>query len=130
VSLQPCMDCGAPTTETRCPLHTTARDRSTQRRFARIVLGNAGHRCQYIERGARCTVTTELQAHHTQPGNNDPSVGVALCTPHHQLLHGTHQNVGVGGHLRLVNAKGPSVTLEGRKLSAEVWGSRSNLGVR
>jgi predicted restriction endonuclease len=56
-----------------------------QARFRRLVLANAGHRCQMIEHGQRCTVTSPLEAHHTMPGNDDPARGVALCVEHHRM---------------------------------------------
>jgi hypothetical protein len=58
------------------------RNRAAQARFRRHVLANAGHCCQY----QGCAVTTELQAHHTQPGNHDPETGLALCRAHHKLI--------------------------------------------
>jgi hypothetical protein len=27
-----------------------------------------------------------LQAHHTRPGNNDPTTGVMLCREHHRMV--------------------------------------------
>lgn len=60
------------------------RDRSAQRRFAREVLANAGHQCQYANAHGRCVQTTGLHAHHTQPGNHDPETGLALCRAHHR----------------------------------------------
>jgi hypothetical protein len=48
------------------------------------VLANAGHQCQMIENGHRCTTTHPLEAHHTLPGNDDPATGVALCGEHHR----------------------------------------------
>lgn len=65
-------------------------ERGTQARFRAAVLANAGHRCQHVEsRGEelwRCPVTTGLQAHHTEPGNDDPSTGLALCRDHHRKV--------------------------------------------
>lgn len=58
------------------------RDRATQARFRRHVLANAGHCCQH----QGCAVTTGLQAHHTQAGNNDPDTGLALCRVHHRAI--------------------------------------------
>lgn len=66
------------------------RNRAAQARFARHVLNNAGHQCQHVEwvTGTvfRCAVTTGLQAHHTQAGNNDPATGLALCRAHHRAI--------------------------------------------
>lgn len=66
------------------------RDRATQHRFREAVLRLAGQRCQYVylEGGYeyRCTETSGLQAHHRDPGNNDPNTGLALCRPHHKAL--------------------------------------------
>lgn len=91
--LRPCLDCGALSTASRCPTHSTGdtswngtRDRSTQRRFAQVVMSMAGHRCQAVVSGERCPVSTGMQAHHTQPGNNDPATGVALCRAHHRFV--------------------------------------------
>ena len=60
------------------------RDRSAQRRFRAAVLKKAGNQCQYVDRGRRCSVVRPLQAHHLEPGNNDPNTGVALCAHHHR----------------------------------------------
>jgi predicted restriction endonuclease len=67
---------------------TARRDRATQARFATRVLHNAGHQCQFIHGigGHRCLATTDLQAHHTIPGNDDPNTGVALCRLHHRTV--------------------------------------------
>lgn len=62
------------------------RDRATQARFRRQVLAAAGDRCQYVQDGVRCAATHELQAHHTEPGNDDPVTGVALCRLHHRAV--------------------------------------------
>jgi hypothetical protein len=92
---RPCLQCGALTTGTYCPVcnprsaagHWTAnRDRATQARFRRLVLQAAGGRCQYVANGRRCTTTNGLQAHHTQPGNDNPATGIALCRPHHRTI--------------------------------------------
>lgn len=48
----------------------------------------AGNRCEYVDprTGTRCVETTNLQAHHTETGNDDPHTGLVLCRPHHRLL--------------------------------------------
>jgi predicted restriction endonuclease len=66
---------------------TPTRDRAAQRRFRTRVLANAGHQCQYIDpTWGRCAATTDLHAHHTQPNNQDPNTGLALCRTHHRLI--------------------------------------------
>jgi hypothetical protein len=60
---------------------SAARNRAAQARFRTAVLAAAGGCCQY----AGCPVTTELQAHHTQAGNDDPTTGLALCRVHHRM---------------------------------------------
>jgi predicted restriction endonuclease len=62
------------------------RDRATQARFRREVIALYGEQCGAIHNGARCTVTSDLQAHHTRPGNNDPATGVMLCAQHHRMV--------------------------------------------
>lgn len=62
------------------------RDRAAQARFRRQVLNGASWRCQYVEYGLRCAATTDLQAHHTQAGNDDPATGIALCRLHHRTV--------------------------------------------
>lgn len=62
------------------------RDHKTQDRFRRAVLANAGYRCQPTEDGQRCSVTRPLQAHHLEPGNDNPAAGVALCQLHHRQM--------------------------------------------
>lgn len=62
------------------------RDRGTQARFRRAVLTAAGGQCQAVENGRRCPQTTDLHAHHTESGNDDPATGVALCRPHHRAI--------------------------------------------
>ena len=66
----------------------SSRDRGAQARFRRAVLKAAGHRCQAIENGERCPVTgaENLHAHHTQPGNDDPATGAALCERHDLMI--------------------------------------------
>jgi predicted restriction endonuclease len=62
------------------------RDRATQARFRRIVLANASNQCQATQHDTRCPITQPLQAHHTEPGNNDPATGIALCLMHHKTI--------------------------------------------
>jgi 5-methylcytosine-specific restriction endonuclease McrA len=56
MALKPCMDCGTPTAQTRCPTHTSTRNRArgsaTQRgygalhkRLTTLVLAKANGRC-------------------------------------------------------------------------------------
>lgn len=63
--------------------------RSGQTAFARAVLANAGHRCEGVENGNRCTETRHLAAHHLVrlrvTRSMDPAGGVALCRHHHGL---------------------------------------------
>jgi len=91
--LRPCLDCGTLSPNSRCPKHQGAatstswngtRDRTAQARFRKAVMTHAGAQCQALEHGRRCSVTRNLQAHHTQPGNHDPATGVALCQAHHR----------------------------------------------
>lgn len=56
------------------------RNRWQQEQFRRAVLDRAGHACQ------RCGTSRRLEAHHTQPGNDDPRTGVALCVSCHQAV--------------------------------------------
>lgn len=65
--------------------------------FRQQVLKNAGHRCQYVEHGKRCT-ETKVQAHHIKPirdgGTYDPWNGLALCQKHHEIAEkaaGSHR---------------------------------------
>jgi predicted restriction endonuclease len=62
------------------------RDRATQAKFRREVIALYGEQCGAIHNGTRCTATEDLQAHHTQPGNNDPATGVLLCRMHHRIV--------------------------------------------
>lgn len=62
------------------------RDRATQARFRRQVGKLYGWRCGAIENGVHCSETQDLQAHHTQPGNDDPETGVLLCRRHHRAV--------------------------------------------
>lgn len=90
---RPCIVCGVLTQGTRCPAHyrrrvTPGRTTRPQMAFRAAVLAAAGHRCQWVEGGRRCEVTTGLTAHHVQrfvdvPSYN-PADGVALCLPHHR----------------------------------------------
>lgn len=91
--LNACNVCGTISDTTRCPKHgglekgdtswNGKRNRTTQSRFRHAVLTRAGHRCQGLDYGQRCATTAPLEAHHTEPGNNDPSTGLALCGRHH-----------------------------------------------
>lgn len=83
--LHSCSVCGLISTNTRCPQHTR-HSREAQRQFAKAVAIVAGHRCQAIEDGARCIETEGLQAHHTQPRNDDPDTGLLLCREHHRQV--------------------------------------------
>ena len=95
--------CGKLSAQSRCPAHRTTakgafrgpnaygRDQASHKRFARAVLKRAGHQCQWVDprTGVRCLVVRPLQAHHLEPGNDDPAKGVALCAGpngHHQLV--------------------------------------------
>ena len=62
------------------------RNRVEQARFRREVLKRAGDQCQALVDGERCTVTEPLFAHHLEPGNDDPAMGVALCRGHHRAV--------------------------------------------
>lgn len=90
--LRPCLTCGALSPESRCPTHTGNggwqgnRDVGTQYHFRKAVLAKDGNRCAYSINGFRCPNTTNLQAHHTEPGNNDPATGLTLCRAHHRLV--------------------------------------------
>jgi predicted restriction endonuclease len=85
-----CPQCQREKDERRRALGTTGwgdgRDRSAQAKFRREVIALYGMRCGAIHNGVRCTATTDLQAHHTQPGNNDPTTGVMLCREHHRIV--------------------------------------------
>jgi hypothetical protein len=61
---------------------SAGRNRAAQARFRTAVLAAAGGCCQYTG----CPVTTGLQAHHTQAGNDDPETGLALCRLHHRMV--------------------------------------------
>lgn len=64
------------------------RDRAAQARFRREVGNLFAWQCAAIVDGARCDVRepAQLQAHHTQPGNDDPETGVLLCKEHHRAV--------------------------------------------
>jgi hypothetical protein len=53
--------------------------------FRAAVLAKDGYRCTHQGPHGRCTEERieKLQAHHTQPGNEDPSTGLTLCRVHH-----------------------------------------------
>lgn len=97
MALRACAGCGAIAQGRLCencagplPASPTSwngrRDRGTQAVFRRHVLAAAGGRCQGIELdGTRC-VETEGQAHHLEPGNDDPATGAFLCRRHHRLV--------------------------------------------
>ncbi len=59
-------------------------------RFGRAVLARAGHRCEVIIGGVRCTATMNLEAHHVvdlvDGGGSDPDNGRAVCRRHRRLL--------------------------------------------
>jgi len=92
MTLRPCLTCGALSPGSRCPSHNSGtswngtRDRAAQQRFRDALLERAGHQCEYVVAGQRCPVTRDLQAHHTQPGNPDPSLGRLLCRTHHRAV--------------------------------------------
>jgi predicted restriction endonuclease len=104
--LKPCLTCGALSHGSRCPAHahrprnTPNRSGYRQAEFRAAVLERAGHRCQAIINGVRCTVTDPLEAHHLDPlrdhATNDPERGLALCRHHHRIVE---QLPGVRGEL-------------------------------
>lgn len=58
-----------------------------QANFRAQLIDRAGNRCEAWERDTgRCSATTDLQAHHTEPGNDDPWTGLLLCRAHHKLI--------------------------------------------
>lgn len=91
-----CTVCGKVTKQRQCSRHkrdpnahwSPSRDRQTQARFRKLVLANAGDRCEFIEGVARCPVhgPKNLRACHIVPlskgGGNHPSNGRALCRVH------------------------------------------------
>ena len=94
---RPCLRCGRLSAASYCAAHMPIKKPTPGRgsgwaitRFRTAVLDRAGHRCQAIENGHRCTATTSLQAHHAIPlahgGTNDPANGVAVCRPHHEVM--------------------------------------------
>lgn len=102
--LRPCLRCGALGQGSYCPQHHP--DRGRVRRtpgrgsgakaaaFREVVLALAGHRCEAIVDGKRCTATEGLEAHHVRPlaqgGKNDPRRnGRALCRRHHRMVERT-----------------------------------------
>jgi predicted restriction endonuclease len=95
---RPCLECGALSDQSLCPVHRH-RVRSTpgstgarQAAFRAAVLARAEYRCQAVEDGARCGVTDSalLEAHHlAKPrdgGGSDPCNGVCLCGHHHHCV--------------------------------------------
>lgn len=89
-----CTICGAISEQNRCPLHrrdqnahwSKDRDRTAQAKFRKALIGMYGMRCAAVVDGVRCPVTTGLQAHHTQPGVDDPATGALLCNEHHRAV--------------------------------------------
>ena len=89
-----CLTCGAISPTKRCARHAVAdptswnggRSRKQQHTFRLALLARAGHQCEHHANGERCQATTELQAHHCDPGNHDPSEGLLLCRPHHRAI--------------------------------------------
>ena len=95
---RPCLTCGVLVDGASwCPRHdpnrirqraTPGRTTKQQTAFRAAVLAASGHRCQWIESGRRCDVTTGLHAHHLDLLRDvqtfDPRRGVALCGPHHR----------------------------------------------
>lgn len=83
---------------TRCSLLPPKRGKNptSQQRFRKDVLANAGHRCQWIENGTQCAVTNPLEAAHrvryVDGGSDDPSNGVALCHDHHVAFERAQAN--------------------------------------
>lgn len=64
-----------------------ARDRGAQARFRAAVGARAGWQCEHVDGdGVRCQVIRPLEAHHTQPGNDDPATGEMRCRAHHKLV--------------------------------------------
>jgi hypothetical protein len=87
-----CSTPGCPnlTTTSHCPTHTTThpngsrtgRDLNTHQRWARRIKARDHHHCQY----PGCTATTNLHAHHTNPGNYTLADGITLCHHHHRTI--------------------------------------------
>lgn len=92
--LKSCTVCGLISREARCPLHrrdknahwSTDRDRGAQGRFRKALVKLYGLQCAAVESGIRCSETTNLQAHHLEPGNDDPKLGRLLCQRHHRMV--------------------------------------------
>lgn len=87
-----CLRCAALTTNRSgiCSKHPKGntsyngmRDRRTQAIFSAAVRARAGNRCEHRKDGVRCAAVRELEAHHIEPGNEDPAMGVLLCGTHH-----------------------------------------------
>lgn len=95
-----CPRCGAIVRdqgETYCPQHkrdpqahwSKGRDRGAQKRFRAAVVELFGGQCGAMDGSTRCPVTLadeSMQAHHKQPGNDDPRTGVLLCRLHHKQV--------------------------------------------
>lgn len=100
-----CLRCGRRSPEKVCPRcqpserpknasWSPGRNRAAQQRFRDAVLKAFGYQCGVVIDGARCDVTGagNLEAHHLEPGNDDPSTGMAACKSqppgrgHHKLL--------------------------------------------
>jgi predicted restriction endonuclease len=62
------------------------RSRIAQAHFRAALVKRAGNRCEWVDSNGRCVKALGLQAHHTQPGNDDPTTGLLLCTIHHKAL--------------------------------------------
>jgi predicted restriction endonuclease len=101
--LRPCLTCGdLVESGSYCPADDPDRHRprttpgrgggSTITVFRAAVLAKAGHRCEVVKGGTRCTVTGagNLEAHHLRPlregGTNDPANGRACCRRHHRMI--------------------------------------------
>jgi predicted restriction endonuclease len=101
-----CVTCGQPTSTGRhCPRHqpplipdatswNQQRSKRNQYAFRLAVLYRDQYRCRC--RGQRdgcdrphadpCGAVRDLHAHHTQPGNDDPSTGLTLCRACHRAV--------------------------------------------
>lgn len=114
--LRPCLEPGCPNVvrSGRCPDHAAAHARA--RRLRRLAAGSrivyedrrwqktrrralerAGHQCQALEHGERCTQRDFLHAHHDYPGGVEQMLAdgadpfdvdqiVILCERHHGQL--------------------------------------------
>jgi hypothetical protein len=84
-----CRRCQRQHSERHCPTCPPKRGKNptSQQRFRKDVLANAGYRCQWVENGTQCTVTDPLEAAHrvgyADGGSDGPTNGLALCKPHH-----------------------------------------------